>query len=70
MMKEELEWLMKVGDLVMFRNCALEGMAVTGLITQCSHPSHIDKKDPRLALYWVLSETGEQCFTGNQLELA
>jgi len=69
MMKEEFEWMMKVGQLVMFRNCELALVEVTGLITRCTAPSYVAERNPELALYWVLTPAGEQCFTGNQLVL-
>jgi len=56
---------MKVGDLVIFRNCAQQGKA--GIIQMLTEPSHVAKENPALQLYWVLCDTGVQCFTGNQL---
>ncbi len=58
---------MKVGDLVMFRNCAQEGM--TGIISMLTEPSHVARENPTLRLYWVLCDTGILCFTGNQLRM-
>ena len=58
---------MKVGDLVMFRNCAQEGMI--GIISILTNPSHLARENPELRLYWVFCDTGVQCFTGNQLRL-
>ena len=54
---------MKVGDLVMFRNCAQEGEF--GIISIV--PKHDTSYPPGCWLYWVVSDTGMQCFTGNQL---
>ena len=58
---------MNVGDLVMFQNCAMQGM--TGIISMLTKPSHVAKINPALRLYWVLCDEGETCFTGNQLVL-
>ena len=58
---------MKPGDLVMFRNCAQEGMM--GIISLLTKPSYLAKEDPKLRIYWVVCPDGEQCFTGNQLAL-
>jgi hypothetical protein len=60
---------MKAGDLVMFRNCALEGSNTTGIITNCAKPSSVAKTSPALRLYWVFCGTDVLCFTGNQLVL-
>tara|TARA_Y100000034_G_scaffold120172_1_gene162790 strand:- start:977 stop:1162 length:186 start_codon:yes stop_codon:yes gene_type:complete len=59
--------MMEVGDLVMFRNCELQG--TVGIISEVSNPSALGKANPLLRLYWVVFEDGEQCFTGTQLEL-
>ncbi len=37
------------------------------MITCVAERSHLAIKNPELALYWVLLDTGNQCFTGNQL---
>jgi hypothetical protein len=58
---------MKVGDLVIFRNCAQQGKA--GIIQMLTEPSCLAKKNPALQLYWVLCDSGVQCFTGSQLVL-
>ena len=58
---------MKVGDLVVFRNCAQQG--TTGIITMLSKNSPIAKENPSLRIYWVLCDTGIKSFTGYQLEL-
>ena len=58
---------MKVGDLVMFRNCAPQGKI--GIISMCTNPSPVAKMDPKLRLFWVFYDAGIQCFTGNQLRL-
>ena len=58
---------MQVGDLVMFRNCGEAGM--TGIISMLTNPSHVAKTNPEMRLFWVLCDTGIQCFTGNQLVL-
>ena len=58
---------MKVGDLVMFRNCAQEGNM--GIISMLTDPSPVAKMNPALRLFWVLCDTGIQCFTGNQLRM-
>jgi len=57
----------KVGDLVILRNCAAAGN--TGLITMAARPSYVAKANKELRLYWVLCDTGVQCFTGGQLVL-
>ena len=51
---------MKVGDLVALRLCQQAGKI--GMIT-CNR----DVGHDGLGLYWVLIDTGNQCFTGNQL---
>ena len=56
---------MKVGDLVALRLCQQAGKI--GMITCIPKQSHLAKKKPELALYWILLDTGKQCFTGNQL---
>ena len=58
---------MKLGDLVTFQNCAEQGKA--GIITMLTKPSRVAKENAALRLYWVLCDTGVQCFTGNQLRL-
>ncbi len=73
MMKEELEWLewFKLGDLVIFRNHTLESTSLTGLITHCPKPSLSVPVSLRaeMALYRVLTSTGEEYFTADQLVL-
>jgi len=59
---------MKVGDLVMFRNCGQHG--TIGVITIVCELSSLSEKNPDLALYWALCEDGHMCFTGNQLVMA
>ncbi len=49
----------------MFQNCAQQGK--TGIIQKLTKPSCVSKENPALQLYWVLCDTGVQCFTGNQL---
>ncbi len=56
---------MKVGDLVIFQNCAQQGK--TGIIQMLTEPSHIAKENAALRLYWVYFSEGIQCFTGSQL---
>ena len=56
---------MKVGDLVIFRNCAQQ--VKTGIIQMLTEPSHVARENAALRLYWVLCDAGVQCFTGNQL---
>ena len=56
---------MKVGDLVALRLCQQAGKI--GIITMASRPSNVSMADPDLRLYWVLLDTGDQCFTGSQL---
>ena len=58
---------MKVGDLVMFRNCSKVGQ--TGIISVCVDPSHLAMENPSLRVYWVLCDEGVLCFTGSQLVL-
>ena len=58
---------MKIGDLVMLRHCAGEG--TTGVITMAARPSYVAKANKELRLYWVLCDTGVQCFSGSQLVL-
>ena len=58
---------MKVGDLVMFRNCEQEGQ--TGIITVRCKASEVALGNPALRLFWVVFEDGVRCFTGNQLRL-
>ena len=54
---------MKVGDLVIFRNCAMQGsFGIISLI-----PKHDSLYPPHCWIYWVVFENGVQCFTGNQL---
>lgn len=56
---------MKVGDLVALRLCQQAGKI--GMITCVTERSHLAEQKPELAIYWVLIDTGNQCFTGNQL---
>ena len=56
---------MKVGDLVALRLCQQAGKV--GVITEVAPRSHVSMKNPGLACYWVLLDTGNQCFTGKQL---
>jgi hypothetical protein len=56
---------MEVGDLVALRLCQQAGKI--GIITGAPDPSYLGKKSPGLCLYWVLLDTGNQCYTGNQL---
>jgi hypothetical protein len=55
----------KVGDLVALRLCREAGKI--GIITMASRASNVSMADPGLRLFWVLLDTGNQCFTGNQL---
>ena len=59
---------MKVGDLVIFQNCAEQGKA--GIVTMLTKPTRVAKENHALQLYWVLHDAGIECFTGNQLRLA
>jgi hypothetical protein len=56
---------MKVGDLVALRLCQDAGKI--GMITGAPDPSYLGKKNPDLCLFWVLTDNGHQCFSGNQL---
>jgi len=56
---------MKVGDLVALRLCQQAGKI--GMITCIPEQSYLAQQKPELAIYWVLVDTGNQCFTGNQL---
>ena len=56
---------MKAGDLVALRLCQQAGKI--GMITHIPRQSRLAQKKPELAIYWVLVDTGNQCFTGNQL---
>ena len=56
---------MKVGDLVALRLCQQAGKI--GMITCIPEQSHIAKRNHDLTLYWVLVDTENTCFTGNQL---
>ena len=56
---------MKVGDLVALRLCQQAGKI--GMIVGIPEPSNLAKRKPELALYMVLLDTGNQCYTGNQL---
>ena len=58
---------MKVGDLVTFQNCPQQGTA--GIITMLTKNDGIAEENPSLRLYWVLCDTGVECFTGHQLRL-
>jgi len=55
----------KVGDLVALRLCQQAGKI--GMITCIPERSPLAKSKPKLGLYMVLLDTGNQCFTGNQL---
>jgi hypothetical protein len=55
---------MKVGDLVALRLCQQAGKI--GMITGVADAPQWHQT-PKLALYWVLLDTGNQCFTGDQL---
>jgi len=58
---------MKVGDLVALRLCHDAGKI--GMITGIPTPSNIpwSESKPELRLYMVLTDKGNQCYTGNQL---
>ncbi len=56
---------MKVGDLVALKLCQQAGKI--GMITCIADRSDLAQRMPKLTLYWVLLDTGNQCFTGNQL---
>ena len=56
---------MKVGDLVKVQRCAREGMM--GIIVHTHEQTTHSLNNPKLRLYQVILETGEACFTGNQL---
>jgi hypothetical protein len=56
---------MNVGDLVALRLCGDEGKI--GVITDAPDPSYLGKKNPGLCLFWVLTDKGNQCYSGNQL---
>ena len=56
---------MKVGDLVALRLCQQAGKV--GMITCIPKQSYLARRRPELGLYMVLTNTGNQCFTGNQL---
>jgi len=56
---------MKVGDLVALRLCHDAGKI--GMITGIPTPSNIARRKPALRLYMVLTDKGNQCYTGNQL---
>ena len=58
---------MNVGDLVQFQHCEQQGDV--GIISMLTNPSHVAKTNPEMRLFWVLCNTGIQCFTGNQLVL-
>ena len=58
---------MKLGDLVMFRNC--EQVGQMGVVAVCTDMSPIAKSNPGLRLYWVFCAGDVKCFTGNQLVL-
>jgi len=54
----------KVGDLVALKLCQQAGKI--GMITDAPESTAFPD-NPKFALYWVLIDTGNQCFTGNQL---
>lgn len=56
---------MKVGDLVALKFCGDSGKI--GMITDAPDPSYLGKKNPGLCLFWVLTDSGHQCYSGNQL---
>ena len=56
---------MKVGDLVALRLCHQAGKI--GMITCVPKQSYVAKKNPQLAIYWILVDERNQCYTGNQL---
>lgn len=56
---------MKVGNLVALRLCQQAGKI--GMITDTSEQNEEFANKPHLALYWVLTDMGNQCYTGNQL---
>lgn len=56
---------MKIGDLVALRLCQQAGKI--GMITHIPERSSLAVQKPELGLYWVLLDTGNQCFTGSQL---
>lgn len=58
---------MKVGDLVKFRYCAMQGQI--GMVTSAPDPSQEFADRPSLHLYFVACSSGNQCFTGDQLEV-
>ncbi len=57
---------MNAGALVVLRYCAREGSF--GIITIVSKTT--GTLPPGCETYWVLTENGEECYTGNQLSLA
>ena len=56
---------MNVGDLVALRLCQDAGKI--GMITRIPKPSYLAARKPELRLYMVLTDKGDQCYTGNQL---
>lgn len=56
---------MEVGDLVALKFCGDAGKI--GMITEVGDPSYLGKSNPGLRLYWVLTDKGNQCYTGTQL---
>ena len=58
---------MKIGDLVMFRNCEQAGQL--GVVSVLTNMTPLAKSNPGLRLYWVFCAGGVKCFTGNQLVL-
>ena len=56
---------MKVGDLIALRLCQHAGKI--GMITCVPKQSHLSSRKPELRLYMVLTDKGDQCYTGNQL---
>ncbi len=56
---------MKVGDLVALRLCNEAGKI--GMITDVPEQAEEFANKSHLAMYWVLLDTGNQCFAGNQL---
>jgi hypothetical protein len=55
---------MKVGNLVALRLCNDAGKI--GMITETPESTAFPD-NPEFALYWVLTDMGNQCYTGNQL---
>ena len=56
---------MKVGDLIALKLCGDVGKV--GMITEVGDASYLGKSSQDLRLYWVLTDKGNQCYTGTQL---